>query len=152
MPLLFFHQILQLAQCSQVGNVLLESFKPRLTHHTANSEAWLFTPHNTFPQLQSPVVTCFTQLHPALGIALVDVRLACSCSDIEFTICFFPQVGEIHQVHDQVCNSVKEQYSALYNQPSIKLNYFSVLLMSRANVFFMLFKNLVCVLICAYFL
>lgn len=41
------------------------------------------TPQNTFPLLQSPVVVCFTTLHPTLCIALGDVRLACSSSATE---------------------------------------------------------------------
>ncbi len=48
-----------------------------------NREVWFVTPHNRFPLLQSPVAACFTPLHLTLGIALGDVRLACSCSAME---------------------------------------------------------------------
>ncbi len=46
-------------------------------------QVYFITPQNWFPQLQSPVLACFTPLHLTLGIVFGDVRLACSCSAVE---------------------------------------------------------------------
>lgn len=46
-------------------------------------EAWVVTPQDKFPQLQSPVETCFTPLHSKLVSLLGYVGLAGSYSNIK---------------------------------------------------------------------
>lgn len=46
-------------------------------------EAWVVTPQDKFPRLQSPAETCFTPLHSKLVSLLGDVRLEGSYSDIK---------------------------------------------------------------------
>ncbi len=78
-PLSLHHQTLHLAQCSQAGNVLLESTKSPIRHPN-RSVICQFTQYiSTAPESSS---VCFISLHPTPGIVL-DVRLACSCSAME---------------------------------------------------------------------
>jgi len=76
-PLFLFYQTLQLAQCNQAGNFLLEN-----QIQTAKQRSMIchFTEHVS----TAPVDVCFTHLHLTNGIVLGDVRLACSCLAMEY--------------------------------------------------------------------
>lgn len=56
------------------------SCSPRLIHQIATLFFLSFSTENTCPLLYSPLVACFTPLHPKLCIVLGDVRLWRSCS------------------------------------------------------------------------
>lgn len=56
------------------------SCSPRLIHQIATLFFLSFSTENTCPLLYSPLVACFTPLHPKLCIVLCDVRLWRSCS------------------------------------------------------------------------
>ncbi len=60
-PLFFLIQNLQLAQCSQAGNVLLASAKPRLAHQTAKQRSMIC--HSSEQVSTAPESNCGVALH-----------------------------------------------------------------------------------------